>query len=196
MKVGRVARPWHANCLAIGLAQSFVEPLEATALTVVQYMADIFTGLLERGELTEDARARFNAGANISVEGIRDYIVAHYKTNSRTDTDYWRTNAANTILSDNLRRLYSLWHTGKSITSAIRAQQIFPVMSWYALLCGMGVFPNPNRLRPPVAQEARYDMTEIDELMNRCVRNYLYHREALQHMSPSRQQLTLQLYFW
>jgi 2-polyprenyl-6-methoxyphenol hydroxylase-like FAD-dependent oxidoreductase len=196
MKVGRVAKPWHTNCLAIGLAQSFIEPLEATALSVVQYMAQMFTGLLERGELTEDARARFNEGANISVEGIRDYIVTHYKTNSRTDTDYWRANAANMILSDNLRKLYSLWHSGKSIAPAVRTVQIFPVMSWYGILSGMGVFPDPNSLRPPAAQEARYNLAEVDELMNRCVRNFFYHREALQHASPSRNQLTLQLYFW
>jgi len=199
MKVGRVARPWHANCLAIGLAQSFVEPLEATALTVVQYMAQTFAGLLERGELTEDARVQFNARTNGNVDGIRDYIVTHYKTNSRTDTEYWRTNAANINLSDNLRKIYSLWRAGKSIAPGIRAQQFgqgYPVMSWYAILSGMGMFPSPNSLRPPAAQEARYNLAEVDELMNRCVGNYFHHREALEHTPPSRQPMTLQLYFW
>ena len=199
MRVGRVARPWHANCLAVGLAQGFVEPLEATSLMVVQYMAQTFTELLERGELTDDARESFNARVNRNFEGIRDYIVTHYKTNSRTDTDYWRANAANTTLSDNLRKIYSTWRAGKSIVPGIRTQEIgqgYPVMSWFAILSGMGIFPDAHRLRPPNAQEARYSMSEIDDLLSRCVGNYLDHREALAQPPPSRKPLTLQLYFW
>lgn len=199
MKVGRLARAWHANCLAIGLAHGFVEPLEATALMVIQFMVMNFLPLLASGKLDDDARARFNALVNRNFDGIRDYVQTHYKTNSRTDTDYWRVNAANVELSDNLLRIFSLWTAGKSIVPGLRAQEIghgYPVMSWLAILAGMGIFPDAGRLRPPTAQEARYNLSEVDDLMSRCVGNYLDHREALGHAAPSRRPLTLQLYFW
>ncbi len=199
MKVGRVTSPWQANCLAIGLAQGFVEPLEATALMVIQYMAMNFVALLERGDLNEEARQRFNALVNRNFEGIRDYICTHYKTNSRTDTEYWRANATNMDLSDNLKKILSLWVTGKSIVPGLRAQEFgqgYPVMSWFAILAGMGIFPQPQALRPPSAQEARYELSEVDALLQRCAGNYLDHRVALERIPPARAPLTLQLYFW
>lgn len=199
MRVGRLERAWQANCLAIGLAHGFVEPLEATALMIVQSMAMNFARLLERGELNDDARARFNAGVNRQFDGVRDYIMTHYKTNSRTDTDYWRANSANRALSDNLKRIYGAWTSGQSIVAGIRAQEIgygYPVMSWFAILAGMGVFPEPASLRPPTAQEARYNLSEVDDLLNRCVGNYPDHRRVLDCIPRSRPPLTLQLYFW
>jgi hypothetical protein len=141
MRVGRVTRHWNKNCLAVGLSQGFIEPLEATALLFIQQTAATFAEFLEKGDLSEAAHTRFNALTNAHFEGIRDYIVTHYKTNTRTDTEYWRANAANLILSDDLKKLYSLWMNGKSIVPALRQQLIgrgYPVFSWYALMAGMG----------------------------------------------------------
>jgi hypothetical protein len=199
MRVGRVARAWQANCLAIGLAHGFVEPLEATALMVVQYMALNFVALLQRLGTSEEAHTRFNALVNQNFDGIRDYIHTHYKTNSRTDTEYWRANAANTKLSDNLGTIFTLWRAGQSIVPGLRVQEFghgYPVMSWLAILAGMGMFPEPRTLRAPTAQEARYDLSEIDDLLTRCLGNYPAHRQALEHIAPARRPLTLQLYFW
>jgi len=158
-----------------------------------------FVQLLDRGDLSEDAQARFNARFNRQFEGIRDYIVTHYKTNSRTDTEYWRANAANTRLSENLQKLYSTWTAGKSIVPGVRAQELglgYPVASWLALLAGMGRFPDPQHLRPPTEREAQFNLSEIDYLLSRCAGNYLDHREALEHIPPRRQARALQVYFW
>ncbi|MDE2220146.1 MAG: tryptophan 7-halogenase, partial [Gammaproteobacteria bacterium] len=124
MKCGRVTQHWHGNCVAIGLSQGFIEPLEATALLFVQQTAAAFCACLERGELGPEARATFNARVNEHFEGTRDYIVTHYKTNSRTDTEYWRDNAANRDVSDPLKKLYALWMAGKSIAAGVREQAI------------------------------------------------------------------------
>ena len=199
MRVGRVTRHWHKNCLAVGLSQGFIEPLEATALMFIQLTAMVFMEFLEQGDLSEDARERFNSRLNGHFEGIRDYIVTHYKTNSRTDTEYWRANAANMRLSDNLKKLFSTWMAGKSIVPGIRAQVIghgYPIVSWYAIMAGMGIFPDAHDLRPPTAQEARYEMVEIDNLLGRSAGNFLDHREALCDIPPRRDTPALQLYLW
>jgi tryptophan 6-halogenase len=199
MRCGRVTRHWNRNCLAVGLAQGFIEPLEATALLFIQQTATTFVEFLERGDLSEEAHERFNERVNAHFEGTRDYIVTHYKTNTRTDTDYWRANATNMNLSDGLKTLYSLWMSGKGIAPPVAQQALgkgYPVMSWYAIMCGMGIFPDIADLRPPSAEEGRFRLTEIDNLLERSSANYPDHREALGHIAPRRTDPTLQVYFW
>jgi hypothetical protein len=199
MKIGRVTRHWHHNCLAVGLSQGFIEPLEATALLFIQQTAASFVEVLERGDLGEAAHEQFNRRVNEHFEGTRDYIVTHYKTNSRQDTDYWRANAANLNLSDELKKLYSAWMGGKSIAAGVSQQVIgkgYPVFSWYSIMAGMGIFPDESDLRPPTPQQARYPLAEIDNLLERSAANYPQHREALARIAPRRADPTLQIYFW
>ena len=199
MKIGRVTKHWHKNCLAVGLAQGFIEPLEATALLFIQQTAATFVEYLERGDLSEAAHERFNQGVNEHFEGTRDYIVTHYKTNTRQDTEYWRDNAANLNLSDDLKKLYSLWMAGKSIAAPVGQQVLgkgYPVFSWYAIMAGMGIFPDPGELRPPSAKEGRYNMVEIDNLLKRSVGNYVEHGAALARIAPRRTEPALQIYLW
>jgi len=199
MKIGRVTRHWNKNCLAVGLSQGFIEPLEATALLFIQQTAALFVEFLEQADLGEEAHERFNRRVNDHFEGTRDYIVTHYKTNSRRDTEYWRANAANLDLSDDLKKLFSAWMGGKSIVPGVREQVIgrgYPLFSWYAIMAGMGIFPDADALRPPTPREARYSMAEIDNLLERSVRNFPDHAEALARIAPRRNEESLQIYFW
>jgi tryptophan 6-halogenase len=199
MKIGRVTQHWNRNCLAIGLSGGFIEPLEATALLFIQQTAASFVEFLERGDLGEAAHEQFNRQVNEHFEGTRDYIVTHYKTNSRQDTEYWRANAANRNLSDDLKRLYSSWMTGKSIAAGVAQQVIgkgYPVFSWYSIMAGMGIFPDESDLRAPTPLEARYSMAEIDNLLDRSAVNYPDHRDALAHIAPRRTDDSLQIYLW
>ncbi len=199
MKIGRVTRHWNKNCLAVGLAQGFIEPLEATALLFIQRTAMHFVEFLEAGDVSEAAHDRFNQRINDHFEGTRDYIVTHYKTNTRRDTDYWRANAENTNLSDSLRQLYALWMAGRSIAPDVGRQAIgkgYPVFSWYCIMSGMGIFPDRNDLHPPTAAENRYSMEEIDNLLQRSVRNFPGQREMLTNIPPKNRERSLQIYFW
>jgi len=199
MKCGRVTHHWNRNCLAVGLSQGFIEPLEATALYFVQKTAASFADVLVRGDLGESARAQFNQQVNGHFEGTRDYIVTHFKTNSRRDTEYWRDNAANPNISEPLKKLYSLWMAGKSIAGGVREQAIgkgYPVFSWYSIMAGMGIFPDREQLRPPTAGEARFRMAEIDDLLERSASHFRDHREVLAHIPPRRASPGLQIYLW
>jgi len=82
------ASPW-------GYRRASSSRLEATALLFNQRTATAFVEFFEAGDMSERAQERFNQRLNEHFEGTRDYIVTHYKTNSRTDTEYWRANAAN-----------------------------------------------------------------------------------------------------
>jgi 2-polyprenyl-6-methoxyphenol hydroxylase-like FAD-dependent oxidoreductase len=199
MRIGRVTQHWNKNCVAVGLSQGFIEPLEATALLFIQQTATAFVDCLEQGDLSDAAQARFNARVNEHFEGTRDYIVTHYKTNSRSDTEYWRANAANLNLSEPLKQLLNLWMSGNSIAPVVRKQTLgrgYPVFSWYSIMAGMGIFPDAKDLHPPTAQEVTYGVAEIDNLLERSAANYRDHREVLSNIPPRRKGQSLQVYFW
>lgn len=182
MKVGRVAQHWSRNCLAVGLSQGFIEPLEATALHLVQETVENFIEAYTAGGFSHQHQDAYNASINARFEGIRDYIVCHYKVNSRNDSEYWRDNARNTVLSDSLIRILQTWHDGQDLLPELQRQQIeryYAAASWHCLLGGYGQYPPRERLIPPSAKAARYDMARIHDFISRCALNYPPHQQIL-----------------
>jgi glycine/D-amino acid oxidase-like deaminating enzyme len=149
------------------------------------------------GGLLEKARAAYNQRINEHFEGTRDYIVTHYKTNSRNDTEYWRACSANGKLSDALKELYALWLSGRGIMEPVARQALgkgYPVLSWYSIMAGMGCFP--PQLRAPTESEGRYDLEEIDNLLERSALNFRPQRELVKSIPPKVREKSLQVYFW
>ncbi len=180
MKVGRVDRHWEKNCLAVGLSQGFIEPLEATALHLVQATVEGFIETFEKSGLDEAGRRAFNDRINARFEGVRDYIVCHYQARRRTDTDYWRANAANANRSASLSAMMEVWRKGGDIRDEVRRQDIakyYTDMSWVCLLGGYGIYP--RELGAPAPEERRFDMAIIDDFVDRCALNFPDHRTAL-----------------
>ena len=69
-------------------------------------------------------------------------------------------------------------------------------MSWYALLAGMGVFPDAQDLQPPTAHQARHRLDTVDDFVARSAMNFPDHRELLANIPPRVGDKTLQLYLW
>ena len=176
MKVGRVERSWHRNCLAAGLAQGFVEPLEATALHIVITTALDFARSYEAGGFTPQHRDAFNAGIAGRYDGIRDYIVAHYRMSQRRDTAYWRECAANQNLSDPLKGMTTAWFTHQDLAVANRALNgdapAYAAMSWHCLFAGYGTFPPPDKTVPLPEQIVAADADGAAALLTGCAENF------------------------
>jgi tryptophan 6-halogenase len=182
MKVGRVERSWVGNCLAVGLSQGFIEPLEATALHIVQATVEGFIGAMEQGGFTPAGRDDFNARIGARFDGIRDYIVCHYRVNRRTDSDYWRDNAANQNLSGNLKTVMTSWFRGEDLNATIAELDIgkyYSSLSWHCLLAGYGTFPDDAKITPPGDDIEQIDMTHIDDFLRRCALNFPEHKALL-----------------
>jgi tryptophan 6-halogenase len=185
MKVGRVERSWVGNCLAVGLSQGFIEPLEATALHIVQATVEGFINAMEQGGFTPAGRDDFNARIAARYDGIRDYIVCHYRMNRRTDSDYWRDNAANQNLSDNLKMVMTSWFRGEDLNATIAELDIgkyYSSLSWHCLLAGYGTFPDDTKIKPSGDDIERIDMAHIDDFMRRCALNFTDHKKLLDAM--------------
>ena len=179
MKVGRVAESWAGNSLAVGLSQGFIEPLEATALHIVQATVEGFIAAYEAGGFTPEHRDAFNARIAARYDGIRDYIVCHYRMNRRTDTAYWRDTATNDRLSDSLKAIITCWFTGGDLEAEIAAQGIagyYAASSWHCLLAGYGAYP---ATAPHAPSPGAADMAAIDDFLRRAALNFGDHRAVL-----------------
>jgi hypothetical protein len=90
--------------------------------------------VLEAGDLGPAAHELFNRSINEVIEEVRDYVVTHYKTNTRIDTEYRRANAAIENICNALKQLCCLWTTGTGIGPGVLKQTIgkgYPLISWY-----------------------------------------------------------------
>ncbi|GAA0345904.1 tryptophan 7-halogenase [Bowmanella denitrificans] len=187
MKVGRIEKHWHKNCLAIGLSQGFIEPLEATALFLVQQSAALFADAFTHGKFTEENQANYNDTINGYFEGIRDYIAAHYYTNSRTDTQYWIDCHNNHDgQSDTLKHILSVWKKGEDLTAELRRMGVtkyYTSVSWHCLLAGMGIFPEQDTLRAPHPNERQVNMSIVGDFLHRCSLNFDPHIEQLKKLA-------------
>lgn len=147
MNVGQLAQHWVGNTIGVGLSQGFIEPLEATALHLVQETVTQFIGAFCAGQYSTQYQNQFNQVIYDRFEGIRDYIVAHYVCNQiKTDpTGYWQDCRKNILLSDNLKSVLSCWKEGGDLHSVLtqkNMQHYYPTLSWYILLAGYRQFPH------------------------------------------------------
>lgn len=183
MRVGRVAESWSHNALAVGLAQGFLEPLEATALHLVIATVEAFLDAVDAHGFTEAARAPFNARIAARYDGVRDYIVAHYRLNQRHADPHGYWAAARAVEpSDTLKRVMSAWFTGADLAAEIDQLGIdryYNAVSWHCLFAGYGTFPEDARLVPPGPDIDRIDMARIDDFLRRCALNFHPHNTRL-----------------
>ena len=185
MKVGRTQESWRNNCVAVGLSQGFIEPLEATALQFVYSTIDEFSKALEEGNFTNQYRQEFNSRMNVNFEGIRDYIVLHYKTNSRTDSQYWIDNRENQKLSGNLKEMLNCWYAIEDMEATLKRLSIenyYSQRSWTCLLAGVGIFPKEENLTAADtenSQAAEADLEFVDNFIAGCSLNFEAHEKCL-----------------
>jgi 2-polyprenyl-6-methoxyphenol hydroxylase-like FAD-dependent oxidoreductase len=187
-KVGRVREHWAKNCLAVGLSQGFIEPLEATALDMVQETVVRFIEAANKGGMTDQYRGEFNDRISKRFDAVRDYIVCHYRINTRTDTPYWRDNGTNEKISSSLRELLTAWLQGKNITDELERQNLdayFPAVSWNCLLGGKGIYPSQEQLKAGNEMAHQYDLEKIATYLQGCALNFKSHRDQLDAVRTS-----------
>lgn len=107
-ETGRQDKLWVKNCLFIGLAAAFAEPLEATSIhsTIVQLNSFIFSYLRDTKEETcnQGMINLYNKKMSKMYDDFRDFLSIHYIT-ERTDSDFWNAIGRGNMLSDNARDL-------------------------------------------------------------------------------------------
>ncbi|WP_432199861.1 tryptophan halogenase family protein [Erythrobacter sp. W53] len=183
MRVGRLDRPWIGNCVAVGLSQGFLEPLEATGLMLSQYTVTRFIHHLVESGCSEKPRSAFNKEIGDAFDGVRDFIVAHYLTASRDDTQYWRDVRANKAgISDNLKGAFETWFKGRDLAEFLNQRRMtsyFSLNSWYYMFTGKGIYPPEVTGPPPDQLLSKVPMDSIMDVLERCTLNHDTHADRL-----------------
>ena len=124
-KVGVREKLWHKNCVAMGLAGGFLEPLESTGLYLNEVAAELLAEHFPHGNDMEPLAFRFNRLMRNRYYEILDFINMHYCLTRRTDTEFWREVGQPERINDRLRAKLDFWRI-KPPSASDFVDQFFP----------------------------------------------------------------------
>jgi tryptophan halogenase len=131
---------WHQNCVAIGVSAGFVEPLEATALVLIEKSAEWISEQLprDRGAMAVLAK-RFNSLTLQRWQEIIDFLKLHYVLSNRTDSEYWRAHQQPGSIPESLQEALALWRSqAPGLYETNQRFELFSSASKQFVLYGMG----------------------------------------------------------
>lgn len=131
---------WHKNCVAVGLSAGFLEPLEASALVLVELSAAMISEQMPATRSVMDIVAkRFNDKFLYRWDRIIDFLKLHYILTQRTDSQYWIDNCDPRTIPDDLTQLMELWrYHSPWHNDFTQIDEVFPSASYQYVLYGMG----------------------------------------------------------
>ena len=135
---GRRRRTWIRNVVAIGLSAGFIEPLESTAIHVIQMGINRLLDLLPAGEISEAIRDDYNARSAFEMERIRDFIILHYHANQREGEPFW-DELRSMEVPEPLQHKIDLFRSCARITASF--DELFDARAWIQVLIGQNVMP-------------------------------------------------------
>ena len=130
---------WNRNCVALGLASGFMEPLESTSIHLIQAGVDKLIRFFPTEGIQAADVAEFNRQSRAEFEAVRDFLVLHYAQVERDDTPFWRHCRTEIRRPDSLLEKQALF----AANGRIRQDEfdLFTESSWLQVLYGQGLSP-------------------------------------------------------
>lgn len=200
---GHYRNTWRGNCVTIGNAAGFVEPLQSTQLTASAKAATNLSNLIaSQGRVDyRGARDSYNASVQRMWESIYDFILIHYKYASG-DNEFWET-VQSIPVSDRVKRIREHFDqcgydtkidplkNPREDETPLVDMMVFPTVSFYTMMRNMGVeseFYEENTIE--VSDKAKQEMAESYESMDQKAQNLLtleeFYQGILSHANISR----------
>lgn len=173
---------WKNNCVAVGMAAGFLEPLEASALVLVELSASFISEQLpESRSVMPIIAKRFNQVQTYRWDRIVDFLKLHYVLSKRTDSDFWIDNRADSTVPDSLKELLTLWrYQSPSSQDFPLKEEVFPVASYQYVLYGMGFeVADSTRLDPNYNVMATRLLAENQRMVHKALSTLPDNRELL-----------------
>ena len=142
---------WNKNCVALGLGSGFIEPLESTSIHLI--ISGVYAQLDHFPDATFDPVniAHYNKQVIDEFERVRDFIILHYCTTQRIDTEYWR-HCQNLPLPEDLAERIDIYkRTGRIFQ---KRHEVFVELSWFFVMEGMGLRP---RIYDPLVDATNWE---------------------------------------
>ena len=135
---GQRRRHWHRNCVAMGLASGFIEPLESTSIHLIQRSVIRLIQMFPYDGIREPDVNEFNNQMKFEIDNVRDFIVLHYHVTDRTDTAFWRQ-CRDMDIPDTLKHRIELFRQAGRVFKI--PTELFGENSWIQVMLGQGLVP-------------------------------------------------------
>ena len=178
-RTGRRLKQWNKNCVALGLASGFLEPLESTSIHLIQNNIIRLIKLFPAEGIEQAEIDQFNREVKAEIEHIRDFIILHYHVTQRGDTQFW-TDCREMDIPETLAHKLRLFRAGGKIFRD--NNELFSEVSWVAVMAGQGM--RPATWHPFVDnmsdQELKGLMTHVRSSISRLVGQQPAHQQFIQ----------------
>jgi hypothetical protein len=181
------------NCVAVGLSAGFVEPLEASALALIEQSAGIISKQFPvNREIMSVVARRFNYRMQYHWERLIEFLKLHYALSQRTDSAYWEACRDPQTCPQGLRDKLAVWEQQPPWhDDSPRVDELFPSASYQYVLYGMGFTPSypflpgvePDRDRKRAEELARTNFDKTQRMLNLLPTN----RELIDAMISQRE---------
>jgi tryptophan 7-halogenase len=160
---GRRKHSWNKNCVAVGLASGFLEPLESTSIYLIQVAILKLLEFFPTQGAEDICRTEFNRVLEMEYLRVRDFLILHYHANQRSDGGFWDY-CRHMPLPEELQRKINLFMDTAHIEQYDHG--LFMTPSWIALYAGQGIFP---REYDPRVGDIEHDklLKYFDQMRNR-----------------------------
>ena len=170
---------WRNNVVGVGLAAGFLEPLEASALVLVEMSAEMIAEQLpaHRGVMDIVAK-RFNENFLYRWDRIVDFLKLHYILSKRTDNAFWKDNRDPETIPESLQELLTLWRYHPPYDHDFTSNnEVFPAASYQYVLYGMGFKSDLSHIRHTLTEDKfaqeqfALNQRNIQQVLGRLPRN-------------------------
>jgi tryptophan halogenase len=169
---------WNKNCVAIGLSSGFIEPLESTAIHLVQTGISRLMSLFPSSDFAQQDIDTYNRQSALDMKRIRDFIILHYKVTERDDSGFW--NYVRTMpIPEYLQNKIDLFKANGRIFR--EDEELFNQTSWLSVMVGQGIIPNGYHPMVDILDEVQIQqrMSNVRDVINKSVDYMPSHQEFI-----------------
>lgn len=183
-KTGKRKKSWNKNCIAVGLASGFLEPLESTSIHMIMTAVTRLLQLFPHGEIKPSIVDEFNIQAESEIARIRDFIILHYKATERDDSPFWRYCKEMDVPAELEHRMTLFKEVGKSFQVE---GELFRLDSWTQVMLGQGIIPETYHpivdLMPE--RDLRHFLNSIAVDVDKNIQTLSTHQQFITRYCPS-----------
>jgi tryptophan 7-halogenase len=181
---GMRALAWNRNCLALGLAAGFMEPLESTSIHLVQSGINRLLAMFPDRHCEQQLVDEYNRQTRFEYERVRDFLILHYKATERTDTPFWQQCGAMDIPPALTRRIELFRRTGMIFREA---DELFTESGWVQVLLGQRIEPERHHPLADALTAEQLDgfLADIRTLVGRAKNTLPPHHEFVARAAGS-----------
>ncbi|MDO9193160.1 MAG: tryptophan 7-halogenase [Undibacterium sp.] len=178
---GKRKKAWNKNCVAIGLAGGFMEPLESTSIHMVQTAITRLLSCFPDKDFHQADIDAYNAQSDEEYERIRDFLIMHYKLNAHEGSAFWRY-CRQMDVPDAVQQRIDLYRSNGRIFR--KGDELFADASWLQVMHGQGL--RASGYHPLVDQRSKEDigvfLGQVKNTIRKCVDAMPTHAEYVTAM--------------